>query len=96
MNWEFFDIVEIAMERGYKSVWAVHQAQARKIPIILDDLKELGEIYNHKPKWAIYTAQKFEIPPFDFKKKKQQRKNEVLSACQYWQITTTKKDMFMS
>lgn len=76
MNWEFFDIVEIAMERGYKSVWAVYQAQARNIPITLDDLKELGEIYNHKPKWAIYTAQKFEIPPFDFKKKK--RKKEVV------------------
>jgi hypothetical protein len=62
MNWDFFDIVQAGMEKGYKSKWAVYQAVHKKIPITIDDLKELGEFYNHKSLWAYHTAMEFKIP----------------------------------
>jgi hypothetical protein len=62
MNWDFFDIVQTGFERGYKAVWAVHQAKAKAIPLTIDDLKELGELYGHKRLWAYHTALEFKIP----------------------------------
>lgn len=83
MNWDFFDIVEVGMSKGYKSIWAVYEAEKQRVPITLDDIKELGEMYNHKPMWAVYTAQKFGIAPFNKQKKKQQlEKEECVNALQ--------------
>jgi hypothetical protein len=62
MNWDFYDIVLEGMSRGYKSKWAVYKAQENKIILTIDDIKELGEMYNHRKIWAYHTAIEFNIP----------------------------------
>lgn len=64
MNWEFFNIVEEGITRGYKAKWAIYRAIDFGIPLTLEDIKELGEAYGHKRLWAYYTAKEFGIPPF--------------------------------
>jgi hypothetical protein len=62
MNWEFYDIVLEGLSRGYKSKWAVYKANEIDLVLTIDDLKELGEMYNHKTLWAYHTALEFNIP----------------------------------
>lgn len=62
MNWDFFDIVTEALDKGYKSKWAVYRAVEKGLPVTIDDIKELGEIYKHKTIWAYHTAIEFNIP----------------------------------
>jgi hypothetical protein len=64
MNWDFFDIVEEGVQKGYKSKWAVYKAINSGIEITMDDLIELAEIYRHKKLWAYYTAKEFNLAPF--------------------------------
>ena len=96
MNWEVFDLVNIAIDQGYKSIWIVYQATRRNIPISLDDIKEIGEIYGHKPRWALYTAQQFEIFPFNFTERRRQHEKKVALECLYNHNMMTERNMSMS
>lgn len=62
MNWDFFDIVEIGISKGYKAKWALYQAKALGIPLDIDDIRELRQYYGHKNMWTYYMAKEFEIP----------------------------------
>ena len=62
MNWDFFDIVDEGMQKGYKSKWAIHKAVHENIPLTIEDLKELGDFYGHKKLWAYHAALEFDIP----------------------------------
>lgn len=62
MNWDFFDIVQNGMNRGYKAKWTLYEAKKLGIPICLADVVELGEIYGFKPMWAFYMVREFQIP----------------------------------
>jgi hypothetical protein len=88
MNWEFFDLMEEALNKGFKSKWVLYRAKEFGIKFTLEDIKELGEAYRHKPRWAYYMAIEFEVlgfkkqepPPKEKPKEKPPPKSETFKS----------------
>jgi hypothetical protein len=58
----FEEILETALENGYKSIWILYRCKEEGIHLTIKDLYRISKTYGHKPNWVKYKAEEFGIP----------------------------------
>jgi hypothetical protein len=70
---DFEEVLEMALENGYKSVWILYKCRDEGIHLTIKDLYTISKAYGHKPAWVKYKAEEFNISN-DAKQKKSRAK----------------------
>lgn len=58
----FEEVLDAALENGYKSVWILYTCKDIGINLSVKDLYTISKVYGHKPAWVKYKAEEFNIP----------------------------------
>jgi len=89
----FEEVLEAALENGYKSIWILYRCKEEKIHLTIKDLYTIAKTYGHHPNWVKYKAEEFNISKNAQRKAEKPKEKKTVYPFSFFEGIKNKADL---